>query len=157
MNWTCTATRLEPLVEQRTAELERLNRELQRRIAEVADLYNNAPCGYHSFDNELVLREINDTELRLGYRRDQVIGKLKITDLLAPEYHADLLRNLQRLSQKASAGCRGRDAARRRHAPAGADQRDPRVCDAQGQKVGTRASLVDAIPSASPASARSPS
>ncbi|MCC7450898.1 MAG: PAS domain S-box protein [Anaerolineae bacterium] len=58
----------------------------QRYAAEVEDLYNNAPCGYHSLDENGMFVRINDTALRwLGYTRDEVIGKLRITDLLSPE------------------------------------------------------------------------
>lgn len=56
--------------------------------AEVEDLYNNAPCGYHSLDENGVFTRINDTELRwLGYTRDEVIGKLRFLDILAPGSH----------------------------------------------------------------------
>jgi PAS domain S-box-containing protein len=51
---------------------------------EIKDLYNNAPYGLHSLDEEGVFVRVNDTELRwLGYTRDELIGKMKITDLLA--------------------------------------------------------------------------
>lgn len=53
------------------------------------DLYNHAPCGYHSLDQDGKIVAINDTELNwLGYSRDEVVGKLKITDLLSPESRA---------------------------------------------------------------------
>ncbi|MCC7446024.1 MAG: PAS domain S-box protein [Anaerolineae bacterium] len=55
----------------------------QRYAAEVEDLYNNAPCGYHSLDENGIFVRINDTALRwLGYTREEVVGKLHITDLL---------------------------------------------------------------------------
>ncbi|HXJ79143.1 MAG TPA: PAS domain S-box protein, partial [Candidatus Methylomirabilis sp.] len=58
---------------------------LQRSAAEIRDLYNHAPCGYHSLDKEGVFVRINDTELTwLGYAREDVIGKVKFRDLLAP-------------------------------------------------------------------------
>lgn len=58
---------------------------LQTYAEEIKDLYNNAPCGYHSLDQEGRFVQINDTELRwLGYQRAEVVGRLKITDLLTP-------------------------------------------------------------------------
>ncbi|HEY6095391.1 MAG TPA: HD domain-containing phosphohydrolase [Gallionellaceae bacterium] len=52
---------------------------------EVEDLYNNAPCGYHSLDRDGLIVRINDTELNwLGYRREELVGKAHITDLLTP-------------------------------------------------------------------------
>lgn len=50
---------------------------------EAADLYNNAPCGYHSVDRDGVIVRINDTELGwLGYRREEVQNRMHVVDLL---------------------------------------------------------------------------
>jgi sigma-B regulation protein RsbU (phosphoserine phosphatase) len=58
---------------------------LQRSADEIRDLYNHAPCGYHSLDKNGAFVQINDTELEwLGYAREDVIGKVKFPDLLAP-------------------------------------------------------------------------
>ncbi|HMQ56174.1 MAG TPA: PAS domain S-box protein, partial [Anaerolineae bacterium] len=74
---------------QAEAEIRQLNAELEQRVvertAELTDLYNNAPCGYHSLDAEGVFVRINDTELRwLGYSREEILGKMKATDLFTP-------------------------------------------------------------------------
>lgn len=62
---------------------------LQRSADEVRDLYNHAPCGYHSLDERGVFVAINDTELDwLGYARDEVVGKLPFALLLPPESQA---------------------------------------------------------------------
>jgi PAS domain S-box-containing protein len=68
--------------------LEELNRTLEARVrertAEVEDLYENAPTGYHSLDAAGRFVRINQTELdRLGYTREEVIGR-PFTDLLTP-------------------------------------------------------------------------
>ncbi len=61
-------------------------RELVRRTEEVEDLYQNAPCGYHSLDAHGCIIRINDTELQwLGYSREEVFGRMKARDILAPE------------------------------------------------------------------------
>jgi len=58
---------------------------LRKSSEEIADLYNHAPCGYHSLDKDGIIRRINDTELAwLGYTRDEVVGKIKATDLITP-------------------------------------------------------------------------
>ncbi len=84
--------------EQRTLELIRVNAELEREIAErkraeaalqksseeIFDLYNNAPCGYHSVDANGTVLRMNDTELNwLGYTREEVLGEMKITDFVS--------------------------------------------------------------------------
>lgn len=58
----------------------------QASAAETESLYNEAPCGYHSVDKHGTFVRINDTELAwLGYDRDEVVGKLKFIDVVAPE------------------------------------------------------------------------
>jgi PAS domain S-box-containing protein len=59
---------------------------LQQSADEIRDLYNHAPCGYHSVDTNGIFVRINDTELSwLGYRREEVIGKMHFADLLTSE------------------------------------------------------------------------
>ena len=61
----------------------RVEESLRKSSEEIADLYNHAPCGYHSLDKDGIIRRINDTELAwLGYARDEVVGKMKWTDLI---------------------------------------------------------------------------
>jgi PAS domain S-box-containing protein len=70
--------RLDAAVAERTAEL-------QQALARSEDLYQHAPCGYHSLDENAVYVRVNDTELRwLGYERDELVGKKKFTDLVSP-------------------------------------------------------------------------
>jgi PAS domain S-box-containing protein len=66
-----------------------------RRYAEqVEDLYNNAPCGYHSLDSDGVIVQINDTELAwLGYARDELVGRKRFADLLTPSGRAQFESN----------------------------------------------------------------
>lgn len=64
---------------------------------ELQDLYDNAPVGYHSLDASGTFARVNATELRwLGYSREEVVGRLHFTDLLAPEdrptFEADFAR-----------------------------------------------------------------
>lgn len=55
----------------------------------VSDLYNNAPCGYHSIDADGRYLQINDTELEwLGTTREAVLGRLGPVDFMTPESRA---------------------------------------------------------------------
>jgi PAS domain S-box-containing protein len=59
---------------------------LKKSAEEIHDLYNHAPCGYHSLDKDGLFVQINDTELEwLGYRREEVIGKIHFGELLTTE------------------------------------------------------------------------
>lgn len=54
---------------------------------EIFELYNNAPCGYHSLDAHGMILRINNTELKwLGYTRDEVVGRMDFADLIAPSF-----------------------------------------------------------------------
>ncbi|HEY1329109.1 MAG TPA: PAS domain S-box protein [Casimicrobiaceae bacterium] len=65
-------------------EIRRANLALRGAVNEMRDLYQNAPCGYHSLDAEGVIVQINDTELRwLGYARDELVHKVKLTELMS--------------------------------------------------------------------------
>ncbi|HSI50412.1 MAG TPA: response regulator [Ideonella sp.] len=49
---------------------------VSRQADELEDLYNEAPCGYHSLDAGGKVLRINATELRwLGRQRDEVVGQ----------------------------------------------------------------------------------
>ncbi|NBP70642.1 MAG: PAS domain S-box protein, partial [Cytophagia bacterium] len=105
---------LEQKVKERTIELDRknaivseLNKELQQSVeeiqafyeslqikhqktedalAEVKDLYENAPCGYHSLDQDGKIVRMNKTELDwLGYSAAEVIDKRYFVELLNAE------------------------------------------------------------------------
>ncbi|MGE5655046.1 MAG: PAS domain S-box protein [Actinomycetota bacterium] len=59
---------------------------LQQSSREIEDLYNNAPCGYHSLDAEGTIVRINNTELNwLGYTRNEVLFKKKFIDFITPD------------------------------------------------------------------------
>jgi PAS domain S-box-containing protein len=58
---------------------------LQESFARVEDLYNKAPCGYHSLDREGKFVAINDTALAwLGRRREEVVGRMSFSEVLTP-------------------------------------------------------------------------
>ena len=71
-----------------TAEIEERRRaelELQRSSEQIHDLYNQAPCGYHSLDQDGVCVRVNDTQVSwLGFSRDELLGK-RFSDLLTPK------------------------------------------------------------------------
>lgn len=72
---------------------------IQARGREISDLYDHAPCGYHSVDGEGRLVRINQTELGwLGLRLDQVLGR-PFTDFLSPASQQRFRQEFPRLLQ----------------------------------------------------------
>jgi PAS domain S-box-containing protein len=70
---------LEQMVHERTDELRSL-------MDEMNDLYENAPCGYHSLNERGTFVRINNTELQwLGYKREELINKMTGSDVMTPE------------------------------------------------------------------------
>jgi len=71
---------------------------LRSAFGEIKDLYDHAPCGYHSLDPTGLIIKINETELNwLGYSREEIEGRVRLWDLVTPQskdtcttYFADL-------------------------------------------------------------------
>ena len=84
---------LEHLVEARTSELAEANRALARHAEEISELYNKAPCGYHSLAPDGTVLSVNDTELEwLGYAREEMVGR-RIGTFMTPESQAFFRKN----------------------------------------------------------------
>jgi PAS domain S-box-containing protein len=63
-----------------------LENKLVSSSKEIEELYDKAPCGYHSLDADGTIIRINSTELEwLGYTREEVVGKMKPIDFYTPE------------------------------------------------------------------------
>lgn len=72
------------------AQLQDANQTLERRVAqrtaELSELYDKAPVGYHLVDAQGRIEQINATELSLlGYRRDEVVARMFAVDLFAED------------------------------------------------------------------------
>lgn len=106
---------LEARVRERTAELQNANEHLQHELAErkraekalrtsteeIHDLYNHAPCGYHSLNGDGVFIRMNDTELQwLGYTREEMIGKMKFSDLISERSLQTFLNTFPQLKER---------------------------------------------------------
>ncbi len=63
-----------------------LEEEIHASRKRAEDLYNDAPCGYHSLNKDGLIINMNDTELSwLGYKRDELVGKLRFLDITSSE------------------------------------------------------------------------
>lgn len=106
---------LENRVKERTIQLEKLNQILKEKnieaikdsklikkyAEELEDLYQKAPCGYHSLDANGLFVKVNDTELKwLGYTSEEIEGKLKFTDIITEKSKETFYRTFPVFKQK---------------------------------------------------------
>jgi PAS domain S-box-containing protein len=103
---------LENRVATRTKDLENANEELrsfhealeirnkhtEESLQEVRDLYDNAPCGYHSIDKNGTIIRMNRTELQwLGYKAEEVIGKMNVNKIIDQSYAQQRAKDIEKL------------------------------------------------------------
>jgi PAS domain S-box-containing protein len=70
----------------------------------ITDLYDNAPCGYHCVNVSGLVIEMNQTELNwLGYTREEVIGKMNISELQAPSCRGSFQTNIEHIEHNKGA------------------------------------------------------
>lgn len=83
-----------------TLQLAIANRRQVEQSTEIADLYENAPCGYHSLDAQARIVRINHTELEwLGYESDELVGRKTLFELLTPESREVFQAQFSRLKE----------------------------------------------------------
>ena len=84
-------------------EHKRMQEALMESEEKYHDLYQNAPDAYHSIGPDGTILEVNNTWLRmLGYNRDEVVGKMKLTDLLTDEGKAIFRETFPELRKRGS-------------------------------------------------------
>ncbi|MBD2775604.1 PAS domain S-box protein [Iningainema tapete] len=92
---TMNLVRLSDITERKQAE-----EALAKYAHEVEDLYNNAPCGYHSLDSEGRLIKVNETELQLlGYTREEMIGQ-PLTNFFTQDSRLAFAQNYPRFKEQ---------------------------------------------------------
>ncbi len=73
---------------------------LKKYADQLADLYHNAPCSYYSLDPDGVFIHINDNGLKwLDRTREEVVGKMRLTDLLTPASGKTFLESYSRFKE----------------------------------------------------------
>ena len=128
-------------------ELLEVNRTLEERVkertAQVQDLYNNAPAGYHSLDAAGNYLEINQTELNwLGYTRAELLGR-PFTTLLLPEQTAIFAEYYARARAEGGISDLELEVVRRDGSRFTAMLNSAVVFDAAGKFISTRSTLVN--------------
>lgn len=65
---------------------------------DMQDLYENAPCGYHSIGADGTILRMNSTELEwLGFAAQELVRKRKLVELVSPRFRGDYQRAIQSL------------------------------------------------------------
>ncbi len=134
---------LEAQVAQRTAELAAANAVLAQRAEVIAELYDNAPCGYFSLAPDRTVSQVNNTCLAmLGYSREEFIGQ-PISSFMTPDSRA--LHQRRYVALKDNQQLRGleHDFMRKDGGTLPVLIDASIVRDAQGDVVSTHATLVD--------------
>ena len=149
---------LERRVEARTADLLETNESLLQEIglrteAEVAlkqsldnaeDLYNHAPCGYHSIGPDGSFLRVNDTELAwLGYTRQELVGRKKLTDILTEASKARFPREFQLFKARGHVQNLELDILKKDGGVMSVSINATAIRDTDGQFVATRTTLID--------------
>lgn len=117
---------------------------LRKTSQEFKDLYNHAPCGYHSLDKDGIIVQINDTELDwLGYARNEVVGKMSFADMISPECRQVFLDCFSGFKASGLVQDQEYEMIRKDGTRFPALLNATAVYDAQGQYVSSRATLFD--------------
>ncbi len=129
-------------------ELQELNHTLERRVqertAEVQDLYDNAPAGYHSLDGTGLFILVNQTELTwLGYTREEMIGRMNIRQILTPESQAIFTATFDRFKNEGIISDLELDFRRKDGTILPVSINATAIYDAQGQYLMSRTMIFD--------------
>ncbi len=82
-------------------ERKRLLASIEEQSARIQDLYDQAPCGYHSVNSDGVIVHVNRTLLEwIGATAEEVIGRCKVTDFVDAEGRALVEREFPRIKQE---------------------------------------------------------
>jgi PAS domain S-box-containing protein len=127
------------VIEDKSAEAER-----ERTAREIQDLYEKAPCGYHSLAPDGVFLRVNDTELAwLGYSRDEVVGTKRFSDFLTPESVADFNQQFSDLKRQGWVKDVEFDMVRRDGSIMPVLLNSTAIADSRGEFLMSRTSLFD--------------
>ena len=132
------------IMQQQLHELNQsLEEKVEQRTAEAQDLYDKAPVGYYSTNNERQITAINQTELiMLGYARNELLGQSDAI-LFTPESATILQDKYQRLMAQGSVTDMEITAVRKDGSTFPAMINATAVYDEAGNFISSRSTLTD--------------
>lgn len=117
---------------------------LRRQADEIHDLYNRAPCGYHSLDGTGRFIEVNDTALQwLGYTREEIVGQMRFADLVISHDAQRFQESFTRLVAQEPTLDLELDLTRRDGSILPVSLSATAIRDEQGRYISSRATIVD--------------
>lgn len=121
-----------------------LRRDRETHLRELEDLYERAPCGYHTIDSAGTVLRMNETELGwLGYSHDEVVATMPYTALLAPEARTHYLQNFDAIRRQQAVHDFRIVLQRKDGSTFPASIHAYPVYDAQGEFIGNRVTAID--------------
>lgn len=121
-----------------------LERRVVQRTAELSDLYDKAPVGYHLVDATGLIEQINATELGLlGYARDEVVGRMSAADLFAEACKPQARARLQAFSKGEVLPPQDAEMRRKDGRSVHVRLNSTAIFDAQGRFIGARTAVMD--------------
>jgi PAS domain S-box-containing protein len=111
---------------------------------ELSDLYENAPCGYHSVVADGTILRMNQTELTwLGFTREELVGKRMFADLVSRRCDSDYRHTFAALSAGQNISEIETELVRKDGSTFDAFLRIAAVRDGRGKFLQTRATVID--------------
>jgi len=118
--------------------------ELTRSSDEIRDLYDHAPCGYHSVGPDGTIVAVNRTELRwLGYEAAEVVGRVRFADVVSPTSRDAYERGFARVREHGSVADVELELVRKDGSTFPVLVGSSSVRDAAGRYLRSRTTLVD--------------
>lgn len=117
---------------------------LEKAAQEVQDLYDRAPCGYHSLDGNGLIVAMNQTEVDwLGYTKEELIGNMKFSTLMTPASVALFKERFPRFMQEGFVKDLELEIVRKDGATSFVLLSATAVTDSDGRFVASRSTLID--------------
>ena len=111
---------------------------------DLQDLYENAPCGYHSIGADNTILRMNQRELTwLGFTQQEIVGKRKFQELVSERFRGEYKRAIQALIDGSSFAEIEIELVRKDGSTFDAFLRIAAVRDGDGAFVHTRATVID--------------
>lgn len=108
------------------------------------DLYENAPCGYHSIGLDGIILRINRTELTwLGYKPEKLVGKRKFAELVSARFRSEYQHAIEALIGEREISEIEVELVRKDGSTFDAFLRIAAVRDSRGAFVHTRTTVID--------------